>query len=345
MNIQIVNKQLNKQLNIIILTDLPPDILCYIDGYLSINDIVKMRFLVSNTLYSILREDWRLLNSNFVNASKNIQKHINNNILKSKIEQHNLNMACNSFRHKSHLIKLYEKYLNISYNPNVVLTVGVLNYILLETITYNDKIKNILRDQRYLMKCGGKLTKIFDYEFYNKQLKSIVIPSCIKVIGNFAFTNNIIEYLYIPKNVETIERNAFANNKLKQIKFSKKLKHIKQFAFSSNYLENITIPKSIETIEKYAFHKNYLRNVSVFSITTISEHAFSYNKIRKVTLSDTVKYIDNFAFHYNCLEKVIIPDTIKHIGVCAFNCNYLNSVILPDNIPYVASSAFGDFSL
>ena len=277
----------------ITLQDLPSDILCCIDEYLNREDLIKMRFLVSDTLYSTHYEDWRLLNKNVVNAHINIQKQINKNILKSKIKQNDLNMECNSFRHKSHLIKLYTKYLNKPYNTNIELTVAVLNNILLATITYNDNIKNILKDQRYLIKCGGKLKKIFDYQFFNNQLQSVVIPSCVKVIGNFAFRYNQLEHLYIPKSVKTIGKYAFANNKLTKIKFLKNLQHIDIFAFYSNYLINIVIPKYIKTIGIYAFHKNYLKNIQV---------------------SDNVNYVLS--------EQVVIPDTIKHIGNLAFGCNF-----------------------
>lgn len=81
---------------------------------------------------------------------------------------------------------------------------------------------------------GVEVLNIGDIAFSRKNLKSVVLPDAVKIIGDAAFLfNQDLKMIKIGANVEKIGEQAFANCGLELIDFSKadKLKSIGDYAF------------------------------------------------------------------------------------------------------------------
>ncbi len=97
---------------------------------------------------------------------------------------------------------------------------------------------------------------IGDYAFSECNFKRITIPQGVEEIGSHTFKRcNNIEYIVLPDSVKFIGDYAFTEcDKLKRITLSNELKILPAgFLCYCNALESITIPESIEKIEEFAF--------------------------------------------------------------------------------------------
>ena len=108
-------------------------------------------------------------------------------------------------------------------------------------------------------------------------LKTIELPSSLKVIGYAAFQGFPLTSVVIPSSVVRIGPNAFAASHLEQgdiatLKFENgshliaiygnEMDDYDEGAFGKNKLSNVIIPKSVEYIDHQAFYSNKLTTVS-----------------------------------------------------------------------------------
>ena len=90
-----------------------------------------------------------------------------------------------------------------------------------------------------------------------------------------------------------------------------------------------------------AFQNNRLTRVTIpDSVTWIDGSAFSDNQLTSVTIPDSVTFIGQVAFQYNRLTSVTIGDNITTIGGFAFRFNKLTSVTIGDNVTSIVNGAF-----
>ena len=88
-------------------------------------------------------------------------------------------------------------------------------------------------------------------------LESVVIPSSIKIIDDYAFNNcTNLNQLSIPESVTTIGINAFSNTKLINIELSDNVTSIADNAFENSTLESITCSHGSHA-EQYAEANEY----------------------------------------------------------------------------------------
>jgi hypothetical protein len=210
---------------------------------------------------------------------------------------------------------------------------------------------------------GKPVTAIGERVFEQKHLTSVVIPDCVKSIGNFAFyrnwlkdvvigngvtiigdsafDENQLKSVVIPSSVKTIGNRAFAINWLTSVVIPDGVTTIGNQAFSGNQLTNVVIPGSVKTIESGMFAANQLTSVTIpGSVKTIRDNAFSMNQLTSIVIPDSVTIIGYGAFRGNPLTSVTIPGSVKIIGDCAFFCNQLTSVVIPDSVTTIGSLAF-----
>lgn len=91
------------------------------------------------------------------------------------------------------------------------------------------------------------------YKYYPKNLKTVNLPSTLKVIGHTAFQGSAITNITLPEGLEEIGRSAFLNTPLQEITIPSTVTTIGQSAFEGTNLTEVNIPSSVETIEAYAF--------------------------------------------------------------------------------------------
>ena len=138
------------------------------------------------------------------------------------------------------------------------------------------------------------------------EIKSLVIPSTVKAIGEAALACMNCEMLTLPDSVSFIGNHSFAGcYYLKNIKLSSNIDHIGEGAFwQCKKLEKINITDKLDTIEEYAFA--------------------GCESLVSVVIPDGVKSIKEGAFSgCYCLWEITLPQSINFISDNAFdNCGF-----------------------
>ncbi|GLC88057.1 leucine-rich repeat protein [Lysinibacillus piscis] len=171
------------------------------------------------------------------------------------------------------------------------------------------------------------ITSIGDEVFSDNWLESVTLPSNLTYIGNLAFAFNELITIDIPASVKKIDDSAFYYNKLTSVKLSEGIEHIENGAFMFNRLTEIELPNSITYIGDYAFDNNNIKNAKLPNgITAISDSVFRDNQLEHIEIPSSVNTIGDWAFIGNQLTSVTIPAMVKSIGDEAFANNQLHTV-------------------
>ena len=202
----------------------------------------------------------------------------------------------------------------------------------------------------------SSVNEIGQWAFNGCNLQSIVIPKSVKVIGEHAFSSgeNLVEIRIESKKTKYDSRNNCnamidtTSNSLiigcKNTIIPNDIKIIKQFAFLDSSLTSIIIPPNVIDIEDYAFLRCDLTSINIpDSVTHIGESAFrECYFLKSVSLNHTTKIIEDSTFQ-QCvnLTSIVIPNNINSIGKKAFeDCISLTSITLHDGIKHIGDSAF-----
>ena len=100
----------------------------------------------------------------------------------------------------------------------------------------------------------------------NKKIKSVVIPSSVKVIEELAFSScESLENVTLPEELFVIGKKAFSNCvSLKMVTLPEKLFVIEKEAFQKTGLTSVTLPKGLEYLETDAFKEcNNLAEINI----------------------------------------------------------------------------------
>ena len=164
-------------------------------------------------------------------------------------------------------------------------------------------------------------TELINYPAGKKD-SSYVIPEGIRVIREKAFYGclNLCE-LTIPDSVTEIESGAFECSSLISDEYGT-IKYVDGWVVGSGHTANVVL-------------KDGTRGIAF--------EAFSCDEIiEKVTMPDTVKYINGCAFE-NCtnLSEVLLSSSLENIESGAFlNCMKLADIVIPDSVISITSDAF-----
>jgi|GEM_PF-3322309 len=180
---------------------------------------------------------------------------------------------------------------------------------------------------------GSTTTSPGYYTFYRSGVKSVKLPSTLKIIPYYFLATQsgygTIESIEIPDTVEEIGGYAFYYQaQIPEIKLPAGLKEIGNYAFyHMDGISSITLPENLETIGTYAF---------------------GYLNITEITIPKSVKSIGNYAFTYDqSLTKVTFEEpeegeTVENltVGTYLFNyCSALEEVELPDRLVIAATTS------
>ncbi|MBE6318511.1 MAG: leucine-rich repeat domain-containing protein [Bacteroidales bacterium] len=206
------------------------------------------------------------------------------------------------------------------------------------------------------------LETIEEYAFVGKsggyhyigQMKSVVLPTSLKYIGNDAFNGQAFNKVVIPDNIAEIKDYTFN--------------------YCTN-LDTVVLPKNLQSIGNYAFAYCALQKIDAdffpATLSSIGNSAFSGNdKLKSVILPAQVKSIGTYLFYdcdilesiefspsltnlpdYVCgtcpqLVNVKIPEGITEIGNNAFyHCSRLSSIDLPESLTTIGEDLFSNSGL
>ena len=88
-----------------------------------------------------------------------------------------------------------------------------------------------------------------------------------------------IKSVVIPSTVKSIGERAFANNQISSVTLSNGLETIGEVAFTKNQLTTITIPKSVTNIGSSAFYKGSSSNPNLTKIVNKTGNPFNWGNI------------------------------------------------------------------
>ena len=228
---------------------------------------------------------------------------------------------------------------------------------------------------KQIVVCEG-VTSIGAYAFacqeeIEPQIESVMLPTTLLSIGNFAFQYcETLTDISIPANLTTIGTDAFAYcENLERIALGDKVTSIGSGAFSwCLNLEKVILGEGITSIEHSVFfHCRDLKEINLpTTITSIGSAAFSYSgltnfvipkdvsaielrtfagcsELESVTIGNQVTRIGNSAFEYcGSLKTIFIPESVKQIGSTAINgCKSLENICVAEDNPYYSSDKSG----
>ena len=185
-----------------------------------------------------------------------------------------------------------------------------------------------------------------------KLLTELVVPSTVKLIGNYQFYgfNQFID-ITIPDSVTSIGQYAFEYcRSLTNITLPNSITSIGKYAFCGcTSLTNITIPNSVTSIGNSAFYNcSLLENVYYdetiedwCNITFSDEYSNPMNEATKFYILDENGDIEHNGKKYKLLTELEIPSTVTSIGNYQFyGFNQFIDIMISDNVTSIGSDAF-----
>lgn len=205
--------------------------------------------------------------------------------------------------------------------------------------------KNLTYDS---VEFGEKIVGIGNGAFaYSKELKNIVVPETVTVVGNNVFYGcPKLETAEIKSQISSISPYIYAGcDKLKSVVLPDSTEVIGHHSFyNCSALEDIAIPEKTGSIGEYAFAKcTSLKSIILSATGKIGKYAFySCEALETLDLGKELQQIDSNAFD-GCvsLTAVAFPEGTLSIAGSAFSsCSKLSSVTLPETLKTVGDKAF-----
>ena len=220
------------------------------------------------------------------------------------------------------------------------------------------------------MECFSKHKDKKQLKFLQKELKSVVIPDTVRLIGDRAFKDcSALESVTLPKGLKRITTGMFENCSKLNITIPDSVAIIHAEAFEGCNLNTINIPSSVTDIDSTAFgivdgkgmpkleaievedNSRCFKSVDGVLFSKDGKVLLKYPQARKsdkFVIPDGVVEIAENAFALaSKLKNVVIPDTVEIIGKYAFyHCPKLNKINIPEAVNRIDRFAFeGDESL
>ena len=181
----------------------------------------------------------------------------------------------------------------------------------------------------------------------NKELKTIVIPEGVRVIGDGAFEHcKVLEEVVLPESLEEIQAGAFYKcERLKKIIIPKRVKKIPYRTFAEcSALEYVEL-SGVEKIGSFAFAECTSLKEVIFSTNEIQIESYAFvdcNSLEKLINSENiVKFEDNVFSKCLSIKKFRFGDKVTHISNNIFyGCSSLEEVYIPDSVWMIGDNAF-----
>ncbi len=191
-----------------------------------------------------------------------------------------------------------------------------------------DNVLVDVHDEKGTVIIPKEVMVIGEKAFAGSKIESVVLPSGLKRIENYAFEDcENLTCVLIPDGVETIGKCAFANCKhLKEVVLPYTVTSIESGAFAAcKELRIIYIPPSVKNIGDGAFAMCKLLSSDIIpdSVSEVSDSLFDeYYDINNEVLRRCYS-----------TRRILVPDGVTVIEVCAFRyCDNLEYVWIPASV-------------
>ena len=206
------------------------------------------------------------------------------------------------------------------------------NYLI---TTNND----LLNQQSINVKEGTIVIAINAFTNNGKNLKSIVLPEGLKIIGSSAFSSlSSLSQINIPSSVISIGNNAFGATDL--------YKNQSNWENGGFYIDNWLLAVDNVKMTEFTVKEGTVGVSDGKSDTSL--FPTKATSISSLTLPSTLKYIGNRSFARLKITSLELPETLETIKEGAFmNCAFLESVNLEDciNLKSIGNQAFSNCAI
>lgn len=186
--------------------------------------------------------------------------------------------------------------------------------------------------------------------FSNRDVKTVLIPKFIKVIGNSAFrickSLNKLEFEK-DSDLQIIDDYAFVSTNIEKVSIPKKVTYIGKGSFASCMnLFDVEIPEDLEidSISELAFANTKIQRFLVpLKVEKIGNNAFKgCGELKKLNIFENsqLKTIEEYAFEYTKIGSLAIPHLVTNIDKRAFYCCYDLKIVQFDNTKFNHKNEF-----
>ena len=171
-----------------------------------------------------------------------------------------------------------------------------------------------------------------------------VIPSTVKVIGDYAFTGATHTSISLPENVTTVNYYAFYGMPNLTSVTMTNVTTIGSYAFyNSSNLSTIILNEGVDSIGSYAF-----ANISALTsivlpntVTYLGDSAFAASGLTSVNIPTGISMIFDYTFQNTKLTSIHIPANVESVGYGAFYyVSTLQTVTMENGVTYIDGYAF-----
>lgn len=215
----------------------------------------------------------------------------------------------------------------------------------IDGVVYNTEESKLITSLRHVNNPSIPKTvyQIEDYAFMDVELREIILPNNLQVIGISAFENcKNLESITIPESVYLLGASCFKSSGLKIISLPDNISSINDDMFAHTPLQDIKLPCNLIKIGKYAFYETKLSSVALpTTLTSIDDYAFDNSMIEEIIIPENVVSIGINAFSQVPIHSVVFEGEKCQLGLGVFsNCKYLYNIILPSELSEIPNHLF-----
>lgn len=184
-----------------------------------------------------------------------------------------------------------------------------------------------------------------------KSIKSIVLPSDIKKIGEAAFAGTSIQHIKIPTDCDTICSEAFQGCQLSELVIPANVKYLEHmgsgfYAYGDLKIDNLIFEESTDPLVFQNYH-DFMDRVSVVNLTINRPiKQITYQNVHYengVWITDAPTLYSSAFYNMKSLESVQLGENVGLINARYFKgCSNLKKLIISDSeLPIIFKQDFG----
>ncbi len=235
-------------------------------------------------------------------------------------------------------------------NENTYIELDSIAYVVqnneaIVTMYVGNERELVIHDTITINEITYNVTTIPEYALQKLNIKSIVIPSSIVTIGNYAF--NYCTFLKIYCDIESAPSgwDSKWNNHNHPVYWGiNQTNHIELDEFVFVIENGEAILTGYNGNEKEVIIPDTVSiNGNIYDVTSIGEWVFYGNDdLEKITIGNNIVVIEKYVF-YNAknLKTIIMSDSVTTIKEAAFlDCQSLTKIMIPSSVTSIALSSF-----